>query len=448
MRRGKHTRRGVSLGTIVMLACTLAVLAGFAALMPSFTGNQDILIDAARLAVAMDDSIAQLSASTGSMLQSRKEPQQIMTPPFVSQNVPGPAASTQAAPTATPQPTPSPKRVFSLCAAGSVEWNSDVRKALTIGQEARYELLTDQMQQAMQADLSILTLQNTISASNELSNVNMPSGLLSPIRSMGVNAIGLGHVNALNFGLTGLEETEQAIADAGMTAFGAKQPTLLTLNGVSVALLHYQDSFSATVRKTMDQDEREAVFAPIDFARISSDIASVRQNGAQVVVVTLWWGKEKQNTPTDEQRTQAQAIADAGADLILGTGNGALQTVQVLSANRGDGKYHPVLCAYSLGNLFSPDRESRVTLSGILLKTDVVYDANSGTVAFENMTYTPTYAWRGKDEGKTLQRILINNPDQLPAFVDTNQKGVMDRCLTLVTDVMEDTAIPLKYETF
>ncbi|MDD5898903.1 MAG: hypothetical protein PUE14_10515, partial [Clostridia bacterium] len=76
MRRGKHTRRGVSLGTIVMLACTLAVLAGFAALMPSFTGNQDILIDAARLAVAMDDSIAQLSASTGSMLQSRKEPQQ------------------------------------------------------------------------------------------------------------------------------------------------------------------------------------------------------------------------------------------------------------------------------------------------------------------------------------------------------------------------------------
>jgi len=451
MSRRKRTRRGISLGTIIMLVCTLSVLAGFAALLPSFTGNPDILIDAARLAVAMDDSITQLTASTSHMLQSHSQHQQTIIPPFTSQSVPSPqegsadVTAPPLVPTAAPTPTVSPKRSFSLCAGGSIEWNSDVRKALTIDNLPRYELLTDHVQQAMQADLSILTLKNTISSSNSLSNVNMPSELLAPIRSMGVTAINLGHINALNFGEAGLDETTQAVSNAGMTAFGAKQPTLFSLNGVNVALLHYQDTFSATARKDMEQSEREAILSPIDLSRITSDIAAVRKNGAQVVVVTLWWGEEKHDEPTDEQLIQAQAIADAGADIILGTGNGALQPVQVLSANRSDGKYHPVLCAYSLGNLFSPDRESRITLASILLKTNVVYDTASNTVAFEELTYTPTYAWRGKDEGKTIQRILINDLNNLPEFVDENQKGVMERCMTLVTNIMADTTIPLAF---
>jgi len=442
MRRRRRTRRGISLGTIVMLACTIGVLAGFAALMPSFTGNQDILIDAARLAVAMDDSLSQLTASTSEMLQSRIEPQNTIIPPFTIQDS---SAQTTPSPDVSPTPTIPPKRSFTLCAGGSVELDSSVRKALTIDKTVRYDLLTDQMHQNMQADLSMITLKNTISASNDLSNVNMEAELLDSIRTMGVNAINVGHTNALNFGLTGLDETSDAIQKAGMTAFGAKQPAALSLNGVNAVILHYQDKFSATARKQMDENERHAVLFPIDLASIAADITAVREAGAQVVIVTLNWGQDGDHDPTDEQRVQAQAIADAGADIILGTGNGALQPVQVLSANRGDGKYHPVLCAYSLGNLFSPDRESRVTLASILLKTSVVYDTASQTVAFENLAYTPAYAWRGKDKGRTIQRILINDPAKLPDFVDSSQQGVMERCMTLVTTVMADTAIPMTY---
>ena len=448
MHKRKRSQRGVSVGTIFMLACTIAVLAGFAAILPSFTGNQDILIDAARLAVAIDDSFSQLASTTSQALQNNSQSQQTIIPPFFSHtstNVKNQPVATEPfiAATAAPTPTPSPKLSFSLCAAGSVELNSDVRKALTIGQDTRFDLLTDHAQQAMQADLSILTLQNTFSSSNNLSSVNMPVELLSSIRALGVNTINLGHISTLNFGEAGLNETIQAVKAAGMTASGAKEPTNLSLNGVRVAILHYQNVFSATARKQMSAAERTALISPIQLEQIQADISSVRAAGAHVVAVTLWWGEEKHDTPSDEQIVQAQAIADAGADLILGTGNGALQPVKVLSANRGDGKYHPVLCAYSLGNLFSPDRESRITLASILLKTNVVYDTATHTVAFENLTYTPTYAWRGKDEGKTIQRILLNDPAHLPAFVDENQRGVMDRCMTLVTSVMADTAIPM-----
>ena len=155
MSRRKQGRRGISLGTIVMTVCTIAVLAGFAALMPSFTGNQDILIDAARLAVAMDDSLTQLTASTSQMLQNLPAPQQTIVPPFKSKtDLSDPSADGVTVPpsiTAIPAPTESPIRSFTLCAAGSLEWNSDVRKALTINKETRFDLLTDQVQQAMEA---------------------------------------------------------------------------------------------------------------------------------------------------------------------------------------------------------------------------------------------------------------------------------------------------------
>ena len=445
MSKRKKVRRGVSLGTIVMLLCTVGVLVGFAALLPSFTGNQDILIDAARLAVAMDDSLSQITESTTLLIQNHADTNQTIVPPFTSHK--STAAATRvpptAVPTAIPTPTPLPKYSFTLCAGGSIEWNTGVRNALTIDKTARYDLLTDQVQNALQADLSIVTLKNTVSVSNDLSNVNMPTQILDAIRATGVNAVNLGHSNALNFGLTGLDETAQAIRSAGMTAFGAKQPTSLSVNGLTVVLLHYQDRLSSTGRKQMGEAERKAILFPIDLAQITADIAAARKAGAQVVIVTLWWGEDGQHEPTDEQRTQVQAIADAGADIILGTGNGALQPVQVLSANRVDSRYHPVLCAYSLGNLFSPDRESRVTLASILLKTKVVYDTARDSIAFEDLTYTPMYAWRGKDGGHTLQRILINDPNALPDFVDQNQQGVMERCLTLVNGVMEDTAIPI-----
>ena len=443
----KRTKRGISLGTIVMLACTIAVLAGFAALMPSFTGNQDILIDAARLAVAMDDSLTQLGESTGEILQSYVQPQSTFVPPFSSQTKPSSSAVQTVQPVITPQPTPTvnPKRAFSLCAGGSIEIDSSVRKVMTIDKQLRYDLLMDQMAHKMKADLSIVTLKNTISESNNLSSVNTSFDILNPIRTMGVNTVNIAHVNALNFGRQGLDETKTAIQKAGLKAIGAKESSAFTINGVRVAMLHYQEHFSSTARNQLKEDERYDLLSPIDLASITADIASARNQGAQVVAVTLCWGPEGKHTPTDQQRVQAQAIADAGAAIILGTGNGALQPVQVLSANRGDGRYHPVLCAYSLGNLFSPDRDSRVTLAGILLNAKVVYDTASQTVAFENLSYTPTYAWRGKDQGKTIQRILINNPDHLPDFVDENQKGVMERCLTLVTEVMADTAIPLEY---
>ena len=436
----KPKRRGVSLGTIVMLLLTVAVLIGYTALLPTFTGNQDILIDASQLAVAIDQSFAQLAATTEKWVH---EETFLVTPP--------PALPVQSAATQPPViVTPPPKLSFSLCATGSIVLNSSVQKALTFDDKLRFDLLTDQITGALSADLSIATLENTVIASEKSSNLNMPSQLLSAIRSTGVNALCLGHREALNSGISGLEATMQAVSAAGMLPYGMyaseeqrRNQTLMNLNGIQTALLSYQEDISSTGRKMTSEAEQAFAFSPLTLSQISSDISAARQRGAQVIVVSLCWGKAGASAPTEEQQALAQALADVGADVILGTHSGALQPVRVLSANRGDGKYHPVLCAYSLGNLVTHDREKRANLASILLRADIVYDPASGSVAFDNLSYTPTYAWRGKDEGKTIYRILLNNGEDIPDFVDKDQQGVMSRCYTLVTEKMADTAIPM-----
>lgn len=437
MGRRRRARRRISLGTVVMLLLTIVVLGGFCALLPRLTGVTDVRTNAAELAVAIDQSLSQLAASGVSLVGPT--PQASVLPPSELAT----ATPTAAAPTAQPE------QRFTLCAAGSIQINSNVQKALTDDGTYRFDILFDDLAGDLVADLSIATLENNVIPSAKLSDSNIPVDVLAPLRATGVNALCLGYYGALNGGISGLVETQQAVSDAGMTPYGvyASQQqrdslTLMDVNGISVALLSYQNELTSSGKRQTTDEEQAFVIASQQLPVIADDIAKVRKAGAKVVVVSLCWGKEGATAPTSTQTELAQGIADAGADIILGTHSGTLQTVEILTANRGDGRYHPVLCAYSLGNLFTYDREKRSTLASILLRSDVVYDPATDCVAFDNLSYTPTYSWRGKEDGVTRYRTLLNDGQTYPDYVDDTQRGVMERCLTLVNDVMADTPVP------
>lgn len=436
MSRRRRSRRGVSLGTVVMLLLTIVVLGGFCVLLPRLTGVTDVRTNAAELAVAIDQSLSQIAASGVSLVGPT--PQASVLPP---------SSLATATPTAAAPTTP-PEQRFTLCATGSIQINSNVQKALTDDGTYRFDILFGDLEGDLTADLSIATLENNVIGSAKLSDSNIPADVLVPLRETGVNALCLGYYGALNGGVAGLVETQQAVSAAGMTPYGvyASQQerdslTLMDVNGISVALLSYQNELTSSGKRQTTDEEQAFAIASQQLPVITEEIAKARQAGAKVVVVSLCWGKEGATAPTSTQTELAQGIADAGADIILGTHSGTLQTVEILTANRGDGKYHPVLCAYSLGNLFTYDREKRSTLASILLRSDVVYDPATGCVAFDNLTYTPTYSWRGKEDDITRYRVILNDGQTYPDYVDDTQRGVMERCLTLVTDVMEGTPV-------
>lgn len=446
MRKHKNARRGVSFGTIWMLTLTALTLVGFCMLVQTFTGGTDIRINAAELAVAVDQSLSQIASSASQIISSQPTNEPLSAEELAIWS------GSDAPATQTPQPvaTTPPTYRFSLCAAGSMVFNTAMFDALTYDGVYRFEtLFDDALVSAMQSDMTLVTLESTVMDSQKVSNNNAPLQLLPAMRDAGIQLVCLGYPGILAGGIEGLKETQNVIRAAGMTPYGvyesqaARQALNSTMAGeVKVALLSYQDRTTSASRNATTEDERAFALAPLDADVIAADIAAARQAGAQVVLVSLCWGDQGDTTVNDDQVAFAQTIADAGADIILGTYPGALQTVQILTAERGDGKYHPVLCAYSLGNLVTHDREKRISISSILLNAQVVYDSATGLVAFDELSYTPTYAWRGREDGVQRYRILVNDGVNYPDYVGDDQKAVMERCLKVVTDAMENSPIP------
>lgn len=78
-----------------------------------------------------------------------------------------------------------------------------------------------------------------------------------------------------------------------------------------------------------------------DLGRIEKRVQLLRQEGCDVVIVSLHWGRETHMTPETEQMDYARKVIDAGADMIWGHHPHVIQPIQFY---RGK----PIL--YSTGN--------------------------------------------------------------------------------------------------
>ena len=70
-------------------------------------------------------------------------------------------------------------------------------------------------------------------------------------------------------------------------------------------------------------------------------IQEARDNGAQLVLVYIHWGIERETVPNDTQMMLGRAAIDAGADLVVGSHPHVIQGWEVY-----EGRY----IVYSLGN--------------------------------------------------------------------------------------------------
>lgn len=131
------------------------------------------------------------------------------------------------------------------------------------------------------------------------------------------------------------------IADYG------EQSTLDTIAAVETVGVQYAQN-EHTVLYTTDSGIKIGVVAAsllnesqerIDY--ILNGIASLKEQGADIVIAACHWGIEKQYYPTEFQQIHAHEFIDAGADLIIGNHPHVLQGVEYYNGK--------VIC-YSLGN--------------------------------------------------------------------------------------------------
>jgi poly-gamma-glutamate synthesis protein (capsule biosynthesis protein) len=165
------------------------------------------------------------------------------------------------------------------------------------------------------------------------------AGYLAGLTAAGFDVLNVANNHSLQHGRTPFRETERLLRGAGIAVCGVGAddyrhavPAIVTVNGLSVALLGYslRPRQYFTAAPLYAEGERDHILA---------DVRAARQHDA--VIVSLHWGDEFIDDPAPEDVALAHDIMDAGADLIIGHHPHVL---------RGIERYGRGYIVYSLGN--------------------------------------------------------------------------------------------------
>ena len=136
-------------------------------------------------------------------------------------------------------------------------------------------------------------------------------------------------------------------------------PAVIERNGIRLAFLAYTAPMNFHFNLPLSRYAVERLH-PLRKRKIKEEIA-VAKKSADAVVVMPHWGMEYLYAPTAAQRKWGQFIADAGADLIIGTHPHVLQPLETVTAS--DGRAVPVF--WSLGNFISAQKRPGTMLGGL-----------------------------------------------------------------------------------
>ncbi len=129
----------------------------------------------------------------------------------------------------------------------------------------------------------------------------------------------------------------------GLNSVFASTPTCITIGGIKLAFLAFNDIPPREYSATLDVPG----IAWLSRDSITNGITKAKHDlSADIVCVYLHWGEEYVDSPSEAQRMVAREIIDAGADVIIGSHSHIVQQVEQLG--RG-------IVAYSLGNFIFDD---------------------------------------------------------------------------------------------
>lgn len=191
------------------------------------------------------------------------------------------------------------------------------------------------------------------------------------LQDSGFDLVSLANNHALDLESSGLVDTIDGLESAGLQVFGVSGKTGETESPLYVDRKGLRTAFLAfTMIPPPSIPVRGPVPARYDPQASFTAVASARQK-ADIVVVLLHAGVEYDLSASLTQENAAQNLAQAGADLVIGSHPHVVQGTQVIYPDITDTNL-PVAAfiAYSLGN-FVFDQYNPETLDGLALRIDL-----------------------------------------------------------------------------
>jgi poly-gamma-glutamate capsule biosynthesis protein CapA/YwtB (metallophosphatase superfamily) len=150
---------------------------------------------------------------------------------------------------------------------------------------------------------------------------------LEVLRAGNIRYVSLANNHVLDYDIPGLLDTLRYLDEAGISHAGAgrnreeaEAPALVEVGGVRVGVVSATDNeppFAAGPEEP-GTNYLEIRADPETLGRVEGWVARARQNGAQLVVLSLHWGPNMVLVPPAPFRTFARAVTSRGVDLLHG----------------------------------------------------------------------------------------------------------------------------------
>ncbi len=224
---------------------------------------------------------------------------------------------------------------------------------------------------------------------------NSPQDLGYDLVELGFDVVNIANNHMLDKSGAGLEKTMEFWREQPVLMIGGYEseedyntPRYLEKNGLKIAFLSYTygtngftigNGYNAWIPYLYKNTANEE----IDAETIKNQTAAAKAE-ADVVIVSVHWGKEGAMTPSESQKECAKFFADCGVDVIVGHHPHVIQPVEWIDGEGGN----KTLCIYSLGN-FMAEQEYDYNMVGGMISFDIVRDTKGNTTV-ENVLFTPT----------------------------------------------------------
>lgn len=312
---------------------------------------------------------------------------------------------------------------------GSVKLQNEVLEAARASNNNFNNYLYE-MGSVMQADLSIVNLMGSISqdgTSAAYPSARYPAELVQALESINVNAAITANSQTMLYGTDSLAHTTQTLRDHGIESLGTSVEgsdkwRILDYNGIKVGIGAYHCATKSELNELADKQKaagasQEQIDARInqlciditetqngkDHSQASktilADVQTMRDNGAEIIIVLLNWGSAGQSEPNGAMKTLAQRMIDAKVDITVGYGPDQLEKVTVKEVDVGDGSKKNCYVFYSMGNLFS-DCDKGATArkyESMVVKFDLLRSEETGKASIIGGSVYPVYINRDPD---------------------------------------------------
>ena len=178
-------------------------------------------------------------------------------------------------------------------------------------------------------DLTVANFEGTLTESDAREDKTFafkaPASFAKILTDGNVEAVTTANNHSHDYGEQGFTDTLNALEAEGIAHFGYDETAIMNIKGINVGLVG--------IYELKDHLERTQ--------QVKDNIAKVKAEGAQLVIVIFHWGNEKEEVPDSNQMTLGRLAIDEGADLVCGHHPHVLQGIETYKGKN---------IVYSLGN--------------------------------------------------------------------------------------------------